>query len=161
MCRKTIFILACCLVFLPLNAYSQTSVKDCSRKARTQKKICVNDCVIEKIDALLSCRAPDNACGDACKAAWRACVEPIEANREVCFEACDTTYEDARQACGQQCQCTPGQNCGNNECFGSCTDPHAIDRATCKATCRRADRGDRIQCRKIFKACTKPCKKQD
>jgi len=123
-------------ILLPFNAAAQT-VRECVQQANQEGAACKANCEQTRKDQVLNCRVPQGDCGDACKAAYQACIVPFETERETCLDTCDTEFQNERVGCAAQCSCTLEGDCGNNACFGACVFGPAVDRAVCRVACWR------------------------
>lgn len=152
---------ACILFNIPISASAgPRAAAQCISTAKSIAKSCIKECNDERVSAVLSCLVPANSCGDACKAAYGACMDPILEAQKACLADSDAKFQADRVECASQAKCELNRNCHLNAAFGYCIDSKAIARAVRRVECHRdgARRAAKQACHKSLRACSRVCK---
>jgi hypothetical protein len=142
----------------------------CLQNAKTAFRSCASQCKSDFVDARLTCRNVQPACGQACLAGRQACLDNVNliletgqvpgggtlANCNGGTDQCKATFQAARQACGAPCQPSDAA------CTG-CVDNAQVTDFECRDVCRENWRTNATviamlqSCQSSFKACIQQC----
>lgn len=142
----------------------------CILNAKATFRSCVSQCKSDFVDARLTCRNVQPACGEACLAGRQACLDNVNnilqtgqvpgggtlANCSGGTDQCKATFQAAKQTCGAPCQPLDAA------CTG-CVDNAQVAAFECRDGCRESWRTNPTviamlqSCQSSFKACIQQC----
>lgn len=142
----------------------------CVQNAKATYRACASQCKADFVDARLTCRNVQPACGVACLAGRQACFDNADnilqtgqlpdgstlANCSGGTDQCKASLQAAKQACGAPCQPT-------DTACKECVDNAQIVDFECRDGCRDSWRTNPTviameqSCRDTFKACVQAC----
>jgi len=142
----------------------------CVQNAKATYRSCVSQCKADFVDARLTCRNVQPACGVACLAGRQACIDNVDnilqsgqlpdgstlANCTGGTDQCKANFRAAKQACGAPCQPS------DTQCI-ECVDNAQVTDFECRDTCRDSWRTNptviamQQSCRDSFRACIQQC----
>jgi len=142
----------------------------CVQNAKATFQACVSQCKSDFVDARLTCRNVQPACGEACLAGRQACLDNVNnilqtgqlpdgsplANCTGGTDQCKATFQATTKACGAPCQPS------DTQCT-ECVDNAQVTDFECRDTCRDSWRTNPTviamlqSCRSSFKACVQQC----
>ncbi len=167
---RTLFLLsAATLLAAPGPSIAGTS-GTCVPDAKDNFRSCRAQCRSDFIDARLTCRNIQPACGTACLAGRDACLENVQnilrtgqlpdgsplANCTGGTDQCKAAFQAAKQACGAPCPAT------NMACI-ECVDNAQVTAFECRDGCRDSWRTNATviamlaSCQSSFRACIQQC----
>jgi hypothetical protein len=141
----------------------------CKQNATDSYLACAAQCKSDFIDAKLTCRNIQPACGEACLAGRQQCFDNVETIKETGQVPGGTTLDncsggtDACKAAFRQQASDCGAPCNGDQTCQECVDQAQVTRFLCRDACGDSFRRNPIvismeqNCRSSFHACVHAC----